>query len=1772
MADRIGSRIDRLMDMDFSSITSEQVIGIIAGGSLTIDDQARSVITGENLTTGDEALNLPYDDIQTKEGFERELGRTQKDVDSVIESLKPGPPPIPMERIEELACNYEGDQLYSAIILETLKNDEPTLYDSLINSDEFKNDSPVTESDIGVSVTNINLDAVVGKSGSISGIESRRGSSDITRGRSSSGITKYLRDKNPELLDRINERIFDNLDPIIVGKPSNSGAKKKRKLNVLGFKIPLVFIMAGTRIVHVKIGGEEISFDKLIKKINKLLKDQYANAKPCDFNKSLDLRDFSRGARNNELDEEEEINLDEIIDVGTFDEFDGNFYPDGDDPVQINDDCFAGIPEDPITGDPIATKQKFEQITEEFCDPIEESDIPQSPLEDPIEVPDPVTEDVDVEAIEGCLNAALQKTDQLQDEIKKLSRWQSIERSLEEILYHYEAIYEYHKTLASEWKKNASDGTVGANSDLGIAIQALTYRDQLSNYSEQILQEQGDYSNDKKDFLGAFKIFNDKIFNINIAVLDLTEKELKKFIKEGIDRNNEIIIYDDSNSSWPISTAVTIISSNKDIIRDYLLKKRFIDKLKSDFSETKNLLQASLDKLSERKKKTVNIQDLEKLFTPDKIDLSDPYGQGEDTLSEANRVLKGHKFLDLLKEFSVRYETDISKSRGELIIKLSLPTDYGNPIPYIETEKPAKFSLKGSTESTVTVNIPDLPLIRLGNEYANNGGLLAGRIPSFLISYQSLKINNLIRGQKDVADFYDFLEKIIDTDDSKESIIKDIVEDRGILYGELIEKSSSNWLFFSAAERGDNNSRDPAKLRPAGFTDEGDPNPVFVEFNSNFKPKWDAKYRQAKNIHIVPAIDKLKKEARKAATSLAEALSKNEAVGIRIFENYFDVKKKYEDIQETMLFAAQKIAELNDSISPEGIEKKFSGIDCGAGSRRGPSGRGNAAAGAGGGAEASGSDPENCPPPCCGKAGSDFKTPNYLKSCPPSSDCPTIFQRCWWQQFCKDVTKVGLMPFPNGLPPIEKKEFFLVGGPSVRLGLKYWPVGYLPPAFIPIPIPNPVDGAPYIRIPLPMIWTIIKPILIPLPFNLGLMVIFIPFIGGFMPTPLVYIKEFLTGGSFFLTGLRGPRFIPRKSDPKIKDPFEKIKQMLTYGIPDNLLPLPGFGKDNLDSKDRVLEDLKANLSKIMDTITPPGNMQGVRDLQTKELALKNQIFDKVRQYENQFALDDNIKFPDLTTDVATLNSIVGERKIVLRNTIKTYLKNSIPTPKDIYFPKGKSRLKIDISGILRSMRILKEMKTSLVPIKCPNFIDFKEEMREALKLMKIVCPPRYAIENLDVANSSKLFLRKSGDPRFMTDDEFKELVRPIRRASIIITAVILWGNKISTIKKLREGIFSIIDLGEYEGEITFPPVKITNSAPIKLKLFKRRDPEIKDMMERIIKGLARTEYTIDDFVKYVRYNGEDPSVIIRVKDLKKIISRKLGLSAISQFDPVRPLDAEEPLISRYPYPKGTLACLESLNGKFGNAVAAFEFPVKFPPKQDSFLQIPGLGGVIQIKIKGKDIKSVLIDLLDKAMENGVLEANIPEINDPFSTRFTDLGPLDIQKISKNIITNLINPNAENLPPIFNILNKKILPNARPTDIIEQALIGLGSPPFARMPQGNFWEYYKSQPKTPLSDLVVFPKLKASADVISKLPWPLTILMGRGVLNLLNPMLMNDDHPVWRRMSLRNSYYVAYIDEFLRSAADVSGLFKFFFGSLSDPAYPIKELKSEIKTAWNEKKF
>ena len=105
---------------------------------------------------------------------------------------------------------------------------------------------------------------------------------------------------------------------------------------------------------------------------------------------------------------------------------------------------------------------------------------------------------------------------------------------------------------------------------------------------------------------------------------------------------------------------------------------------------------------------------------------------------------------------------------------------------------------------------------------------------------------------------------------------------------------------------------------------------------------------------------------------------------------------------------------------------------------------------------------------------------------------------------------------------------------------------------------------------------------------------------------------------------------------------------------------------------------------------------------------------------------------------------------------------------------------------------------------------------------------------------------------------------------------------------------------------------------------------------------------------------------------------------------------------------------------------------------------------------------------------------------------------------------------------------------------------------------------------PLADVIVNPIMQVASKILSFLPWPIIPLLGRNLINIISPIALSDDLPDWKRLTLKNAYFVVYLDEFLRSAADVSGLFKFCFGT--DLIYPIPELPSEIQKALNVKKF
>jgi hypothetical protein len=1694
MADNFESRIDKLLSVDPTELTSDFVIKTIAP---------------------DIDLNKPYVDPQSKEGAEKIQSDLKKEVDNLFSSLQPKPLSISASRVDELACLCEGDSLYALILLEITKVKKPSIYEKAIREgvDKPRNINP---EDIGIK-TNI--------------IERKNCPA-------SKEVIEFLEANDPSFLLEINEEIFDNLDPLVLGKPSNSSVKKKRSLNILGFPLPLEVIMAGTTPVYFKLDSQKKTNQEAINKINEIIQKANQNSKGCDTEKeNSDLVDRNLTSR--------------------IEDYDANFFPDGDDPA-IDPDCFIGYAEDPVTGDVIQTSADVLEAFDDFCDPPPFDFSGLNPNE-----PDPEPAQIDPSTIQACLDSALDKVNEIQKSTQELGRWQKIEMDLQEILYHIDIIHDFQKDLVDFWRQRIGVPQEGQEKPVDLVFQILLYNDLILNKGQEIQKQKLDLKNSQNIFVQNNPIFNSDLFSISLTDTEFSGTQLLDFFTQSTNGNNSFININQENNTYPINEAISLFTEKIEEIRYILIKNNFINLLEEDLEDLFSVRQSYIESLAQKKgiqPEEIDPENLNPLFAGFNPTFSLYLLAVQRVFEVAPLPIglqigqdgRGFEFIKKVKDFSARF-TDISVdfTTGLLKFTFAYPADFGFPLPYKLVEKPAKLSITGeSTNPIEQVLEPDIEKIRIGNEYGANGGLLIGYPSDYLTPVPNFyDFVNIRTGQDDVTDFYSFIERVINTPDSKQDIINEMVSSHGVLYGQLIEKSASTWLFFNPTERGDNDARDPSKLRPSSYIGDGEPNQQFRDFWGNFKPKWSEKYNQNKQSFVDPAIRDIKEQSKNAAQGLAETLPIFDEVTVSIFDSYFEIKRRKDQIEELLLIAAQKREEKEEETSGESVRTKFQSCNCGG--------------------EGEISDQENCPPACCGDAGSDFNFGDFLTSLPPASDCPTIYQTCWWKKFCEHATTVGLLPYPNGIPPIEDPSFFLAQGPSVRFGLKYWPVGYLPPAFIPIPIPNPIDGQPYIRIPLPMIWNVIPPIILPLPLGLGMIVIFIPLIGGFMPTPLVYLKEFITGSSLFLTGIRGPRFIPRRSDPSLPDPLEQIKQALTFGIPDKLIPLPNFGLDDIDSPERILSDLQTNFTKIFDSVPAPGNMNAIRNLQDREIALKAEIDGKIKDYQKQAALLD-IPEPDVNAQKEALRGLIQERKNALITTIKDYIETGIPEPKSIVFPKDKDKLKTDIPGIVKSFLDLKDMKASFVPLKCPEYVNIKEEIKEILKLLKIPTPSQYSSENSELSNQSKIFLRVNKDPRSMNGVEFGELVDGIRSTSLVITHILMRGNNFSVLEKIKGGSFSSLSFCDYVGTFSFPPLSITNSAPSPLDLPKVSNPIIEEIYLRLMDGMSSAQYTPQDFARYVRYDGETPQMVIRVKDLKKLISKKLGLSRRGPFELERPLDLEEPLISRFPHPEGPLCCLESLSGGFGNAISAFELTTLFPPKQDQLSQSPGLGGIPQITIPGSVIKGFVKEAVGTVLNGGILEQLMPEINDIDSPKFINLQPQDIQKMARNLVRDTLNPEGA-IPPFLELTQVPVLPLARPTDMVEQVSVGLGVPPIARLPQSLLWQYLLGSPKSPLPEEIIQPVVKLASSLLSNVPWPIAVLLGRNVINLINPLRLRDDHPAWRRMSLNNTLYVVYLDEFLRSAADVSGLFKFFFGA-ADPVYPLPELPDELQKAFSIKKI
>lgn len=1061
-------------------------------------------------------------------------------------------------------------------------------------------------------------------------------------------------------------------------------------------------------------------------------------------------------------------------------------------------------------------------------------------------------------------------------------------------------------------------------------------------------------------------------------------------------------------------------------------------------------------------------------------------------------------YIKKLNQFSSRFQsTKKILLPGSRYLGISFGIDFphglGNQIPYERVKIEVNNDLMSQDYQKV-----DTSKLQIGMEYGS-GGILSGQNSSFFKDFESF-LSFKDQNPKNKTDYYSFINDIENSNRSKDQIIKSIESDHGFLYSNLIEASANPWIFFTAQERGDNDARKSSDIKPARTDNDGNPNKEFEEFWQDFKTKWDQKYNERKAV-IESKISDLKKVSDVLVERLADYYF---TVSVSSVKNNSDLLKEASDgiksrvtsIENSLMVIAERITVLDQENSPEGLSAKANSISC-----------------------VSNKD-EKCPSECCGPAGQSVKLKDTCAS-HRSPDCPNLFTKCYWKEFCKNLNKVGLLPLPAGLPPIENPASFLP-----NLGLKYWPVGYLPPSFIPLPPPivNPLDGLPFIRIPMPMVWTKVDPVVIPI--GIGVIVIFVPFIGGFMPSPLVFFHDFLTGNSMFLLGLRGFRFIPRKSDPVASDPLENYKKMLSRGIPNFLFPFSNLGKDDVDDPKRLFGEVISNLEKRLANYSKPVNMEKIQKIQDKITKKKEEAQARILEKKRKMALEGGDIKNEKEEIEKFLKSVDGEKIEALKGVMQEYLSGAVDIP-DIQFPKRSKNLLVDLPQPVKALRDLNaKRKLGVIPDQVPK-INLLSRILRGVDAIKIPTPKELDDINKNLPNNSKIVAKFDNKLKDLSKspEDIKKLEDLVKKSA---SEVFEGENSPLSSKKLLS----------FRAKISPAPRILGAGIPLPSGLEEISNPVISQL-----KNFATSSIKLngDQLTSLVSNLSIADNKIIRQSDLKMITKNVINTS-LSKF----PVDLKNFSI---PDP----ASMKSMVNSFSSLSSSLNLP-SIPPKKSASPIAPiGPGGIPPIIIPGKTISKFLVDNAMSTVNTELITKLMPGVLENFET----LSDSDIKTMSDNMIKNFTR--SAKIPALDSIPQIPI--PARNQDYIEFTMNFLPTHPISDIAFTQLWNKFKTPPRIPIPGEFLQKYLDIQDAIFSKVPWPVVVVLGRNIINILNPLFNNEDIPRWDRMNLKNPFYVVFMDEFLRSAVDISGGFKFFAGA-GKLFYPLPD--SEIYLGFGTK--
>lgn len=1513
-------------------------------------------------------------------------------------------------------------------------------------------------------------------------------------------LEKFLSSKgfSRDLIDT-KERMADNLDldSLSINFPDSN--RKKRELKLGPFTFPLVIITDKGKplFYHVASPLQNLSLDELLKKIDE--RKGTAKPKKCDTVSTDEEKAFDDLKKL--IDRVKAASSDNQIQGLTADDI----------------FCDPSIATDPNTGDLFYTPEQLQKFAESLCVP--EPETPPAPqLKEPTTKNPKKISDETQECLDQINNILVDQ----QDVNDRLARYQKAEKELEEILYHYRIISSFYQKLSlglSGGIPSVND-TGQPDTKLYKLSASLKYLDsRIEDLKSKIQKDSSNLSSIKSSFLSQNPDLTSYVFGIPPTTI---LGDLSGYLQRSIDsvKYSVVVISPDNKPRISVFSASGIILKNYELLaRIYnsdlnvvslttelgetiAQKEELIPIIKANFGFDVTINKAGdfiFPSRAEQESFRVTLASIEnKTFGGSTTGFSDAEKQLFNDLFSAG---EGKALFDALVAFSCRFKgSSVVEDPATNVLVWNFKIEYanglGSPIPY-ETVK-----ADTSTPFIKPKTKPDIKRIQVGMEFSS-GGIFERSSPDFLTSLGSY-VNFSNNSPSLSKDFYSFLGDVVNSNTPKDVIIADIQANRGGLYSNLIEVSASPWLFFTATERGDNDARKPQDLKPFPSGENGETNPAFDSFWGDYKTRWNSRYSERRAVidnliaEIGPRIDAL-------VPRIVSLYRRNrELLNVKFSEISQDVDFRIENIQGLLLDIAQNVAILESQLDPDFISERINAVKC---------------------ASDSGEQKKiTCPPPCCGKSGQGFVNKKPVEGA-NSPDCPTFYTKCYWQEFSKYANKVGLLPLPNGIPPVENPAQFPT---PPNIGLRYWPVGYLPPSFIPLPPPivNPLDGTPFIRIPLPMIWTIKAPIVIPLP--VGVLVIFIPFIGGFMPSPLVFYHDFYTGINVFLLGLRGFRFIPRVKDPRLTDPTKRVKEYMTRGIPKNLFPFPSLGKDNMDSPERVFSEMRSNINDMLGNKKVNADMSEIQKIQDEEIAISEKWDSRILDAERRKALDGNRDAESLRAQKALELSRLDERKrnSVLKS-ITGYVNKIIDPPSIIYPKKSENKSLLVPTPVKTAQEISKKYK--LGSIEKPETVDLKSRIFHYIDSYSFEKDPNYTEQNKRLSPGNKIV---ASFPVKISDLSTSQ--EAVRRMNDLVNKVIfdLIGSSNSPLNAKN--------LGLTKTSFNFPVRAPGDFVPNPGGISPISSPELLEVKAKIRENSNIGGSQATKIEELSVNNGFSENLVLREKDLRKIIKSIIN-SAKGQMR----VD-----LSKFPVKNAQSS--EKTATSFGNAISSIEMP-NFPPRK-SGIPSPATalvpGGIPPVIIPGGLIKEFITRGLSSVLERMSLNELLPG----GSSSYRNLSPQDIKSISANMVNKTLDPG--NIPSFIRKLQPPPI-TARPQDMTEFT-VGNSLPyhPGIEIAYSLLWKVL-SAPRVPLPSDVIL-KLKKISEILYSIPWPLAVLLGRDVINIINPLLQREDLPRWDRMSLVNTYFVVFLDEFLRSASDISGGFKFFIGQ--DIIYPLPDLE------------